>query len=212
MTHTLLVGAAPLPGCEEFYSELLAASTHVVAADAAGEWCVRLGRVPDAVLGDFDGSESGAEQRLRLAGAHVETYPVDKDRTDLEIALEYAVTRWECPIVVTAAFTRRLDHTLAALGVLLRAGAGASVREPGWSAYSCREAEAVQLDLEAGTTVSVVALDGEARITVEGAIWPLSASALPLLSGLGVSNRAAGGPFSARATNGTLAIIVQDRE
>ncbi|HEY5276048.1 MAG TPA: hypothetical protein VIK38_05865, partial [Coriobacteriia bacterium] len=132
MKHTLVVGAAPLPEHEGFYRDLLASSAHVVAADAAGEWCVGLGRVPDAVVGDFDGSVPGAPERLQALGASVEVHPVEKDATDLELAIARAIAMWDDPIVLTAAFTWRIDHTLAAVGALTRAGAGASVLEPGW--------------------------------------------------------------------------------
>jgi thiamine pyrophosphokinase len=212
MTHTLVVGAAPLPGHEPFYRELLAASAHVVAADAAGEWCVALGRVPDAVVGDFDGSLPGAPERLRAAGALVEVHPVEKDSTDLEIAIAYAIGSWNDPVTLTAAFTSRIDHTLAAIGALTRAGRDASAREPGWTAYLGRDDRAVRLDLPAGTAVSVMSLEPGARVRIDGAKWPLHDAVLPPMSGIGVSNRAVGGPLTVNTTNGIVAIIVQDGE
>lgn len=212
MTHTLVAGAAPLPGREAFYRDLLAEAAHVVAADAAGEWCVALGRVPDAVVGDFDGSDAGAVDRLRAMGALVETHPAEKDATDLDLAVAFALAAWDCPLVLTAAFTARIDHTLAALGVLTRLGAGACVREPGWSAYSVRAAGSLALDVPAGTTVSVVALEPRTRVTIDGAAWPLDDAALPVLAGLGISNRALAGPFTVTATSGIVVIIVQDEQ
>lgn len=209
MTHTLIVGAAPLPGHEPFYRELLAASAHVVAADAAGEWCIALGRVPDAVIGDFDGSQEGAQDRLEALGALVEVHLAEKDATDLELAIAYARSIWDVPVVLTAAFTSRVDHTLAAFGALTRAGDEASVREPGWTASVCRESHPVRLDLPPGTTVSVLSLSTDARVTVGGAFWPLDDAAVPIMSGLGVSNRASGGAFTVTATNGIVVVMVQ---
>ena len=212
MKHTLVVGAAPLPEHEGFYRDLLASSAHVVAADAAGEWCVGLGRVPDAVVGDFDGSVPGAPERLQALGAGVEVHPVEKDATDLELAIARAIAMWDDPIVLTAAFTWRIDHTLAAVGALTRAGAGASVLEPGWSGFVCSAPETVGLELRTSEVVSVIALTAGTRVTIDGAVWPLDDVALPVLSGHGVSNRAEGGPFTVTATNGIVAIIVQDGE
>jgi thiamine pyrophosphokinase len=212
MKQTLVVGAAPLPGRDAFYRELLSAADHVVAADAAGEWCVALGRVPDAVVGDFDGSRAGAACRLEAQGATVEVHPMEKDSTDLDLAIAYARRTWRVPVAITAAFTSRFDHTLAALGALVRAGDEASVREPGWSAWLSRESRGVRLELAAGVVVSVVALVPEVRVTIDGAAWPLHDAVLPLLSGLGVSNRSVGGHLTVTATNGIVAIIVQDGE
>lgn len=210
MNHTLVVGAAPLPGCEAFYRDLLAGAAHVVAADAAGEWCVALGRVPDAVIGDFDGSDPGAADRLRGMGVLVETHPAEKDATDLDLAVAFALAAWDCPLVLTAAFSARIDHTLAALGVLTRLDARACVREPGWSAHAVRARNSVVLDLSSGTTVGVVSLEPGTRVTVDGAAWKLDDAALPVLSGLGISNRALGGRFTVTATNGIVFVIVQD--
>jgi thiamine pyrophosphokinase len=212
MRHTLVVGAAPLPGHEPFYRGLLSACTHLVAADAAGEWCVALGRVPDVVVGDFDGSLPGALERLRALGAEVRVHPVGKDATDLELAVVHARTAWRCPVVLTATFTSRVDHTLAAFGALIRAGEGACARDPFWTGYVCADARPVRLDLPTGVVVSVLSLAGDPRVTIDGAVWALRETELPVLSGLGVSNRAIGGPFSVSATNGTLVVMVHERE
>ncbi len=212
MNRTLVVGAAPAPGHEPFYRQLLADSPHVVAADAAGEWCVALGRVPDLVVGDFDGSAAGAVERLRALGCVVETHPAAKDRTDLELAVDRAVASWDSPIALTASFTSRIDHTLAAFGTLMRAGAGATANEPSWTAYVCQDSHAVALDLDAGVTVSVLALGTECAVTIEGARWPLHSAPLPPLSGLGISNSASGGPFRVSVTNGFAAVIVEEVE
>jgi thiamine pyrophosphokinase len=208
MTFTLVVGAAPLPGHEPFYRELLAAASHVAAADAAGEWCVGLGRVPDVVVGDFDGAREGAPERLSALGAAVEVHSPSKDETDLELAVARALATWDCPVVLTAAFSERIDHTLAALGALVRAGAGARAEEPSWTAYVCRPGEPQELILEPGAIVSVVPLTEAPLLTIDGAQWPLVGVPVPLLSGRGVSNRALGGRFAASATNGMAAIIV----
>jgi thiamine pyrophosphokinase len=84
------------------------------------------------------------------------------------------------------------------------------VREPGWSGYPVLAAHPIALDVPLGTTVSIVALEPGTRVTVEGATWPLENAVLPLLSGLGISNRALGGPFTVTATSGIVVIIVLD--
>lgn len=210
MTYSLVVGAAPAEGHPAFYAALLAEAAFVVAADAAGEWCVASGRTPDVAVGDFDSAEPGAAQRLRDLGVEVVEFPCEKDETDLELATAIALDRSDRPIVVTAAFSRRLDHTLAALGTLARAGAGACAREPGWQAWVCAPGSPLDLDLPAGATVSVLAVGSATGVEVSGAAWPLVDASLPLLSGWGVSNRAAGGPVGVRTAHGTLVVMVQE--
>jgi thiamine pyrophosphokinase len=210
MTYSLVVGAAPLAGHRAFYSELLAGAGSVVAADAAGEWCVALGRVPDVVIGDFDSAEPGAPDRLRALGVDVVEFPRDKDETDLDLAVAVARERAAGPLVITAAFSLRLDHTLAAFGTLTRAGSGATAREPGWTAWVCAPDTPCDLDLESGATLSVLALGPADGVTMSGAVWPLVDAALPALGGRGVSNRADGGPVHVRTAHGTLVVMVQE--
>jgi thiamine pyrophosphokinase len=208
--YTLVVGASPVDGEDAFYRDLLSGAKHVVAADAAGEWCVALGRTPDVVVGDFDGSRPGAPARLAALGAVVQEHPAAKDATDLDLAVAAARDSYPDPVHVTAAFTRRIDHTLAAFGTLLRAGHSAVAVDPGWHARICRAPEPVALTLPAGAVVSVLSLQEEARVTVEGAVWEGSGARFGLLAGLGVSNRSTGGPFRVSVASGIAVVIVWD--
>lgn len=211
MTHgVLVVGAAPVPGCDDFYRSLLGQAEHVVAADAAGEWCVRLGRVPDLVVGDFDSSADDAERRLAALGAHVERYPADKDLTDLELAVDLALRRWAQPVTLTAAFSGRLDHTLAALGLVARAGRAARIEEPGWRAWECCPDHPLRLDLPAGATYSLIALEPCRGVTAKGGRWELASEELPPLSGRGVSNEAVGVELTVSVDSGSLIVFAID--
>lgn len=209
MTHTLVVGGAPVPGGEAFYRGLLAAAPRVVAADSAAEWCVALGRVPDIAVGDFDSAAAGAIERLLALGVDVVTAPCDKDETDLELAVAVAAGSG-APVVVTACFTRRLDHTLAAVGALTRAGRGARIHEPSWRAWLVAPDSPLDVDLPGGSTVSVLAVDTAAGVCVEGVVWPLSGATLRPLSGHGVSNRVTAGPVHVAVAVGTLVVIALD--
>jgi thiamine pyrophosphokinase len=208
VTYTLVVGAAPASGHANFYARLLGDASCVVAADAAGEWCVAAGRVPDMVIGDFDSSEAGAAQRLSALGVEVVTCSAAKDETDLELAVDIARTRNEGPLVLTAAFSRRTDHTLAAFAALARAGAGACAREPGWSAWTCAPGRDLRIDVVEGATLSVLSLGDATGVTLSGTVWPLHDESLGALSGRGVSNRALGGIVTASTRNGTLVVIL----
>jgi thiamine pyrophosphokinase len=210
MTGALVVGAAPAvgPGALAFYRRLLAGAPAVVAADAAGEWCAGLGRVPDLVVGDFDSARPGARERLSAAGSSIEEHPADKDSTDLDLAVMAALRRYGPPAVLTAAFSERLDHTLAAVGTLLRAGVGARALEPFWSASPVHPGHPLSLELEAGTTLSLVAIGCAAGVTITGVRWELRDARIAALSGLGVSNTALGGRVNVACIHGALVLFV----
>jgi thiamine pyrophosphokinase len=210
MSGALVVGAAPASGAAAlaYYRRLLAGAPAIVAADAAGEWCVGLGRAPDLVVGDFDSAQPGASERLAAAGSLIEQHSEAKDETDLDLAITAALRRFGPPAVLTAAFSERLDHTLAAVGSLLRAGVGARALEPFWSASPVHPGHPLALDIEAGTVVSLVAPGGAAGVTITGVRWELHDARLTSLSGLGISNAASGGRVSVSCAHGGLVLFV----
>lgn len=207
-SYTLVAGAAPAADAAAFYSELLSGAAHVVAADAAAEWCVSLGRVPDVAVGDFDSAEEGALERLRARGAEVVAFPIEKDETDLELAVAVARERFGSPVTVTAAFTGRLDHTLAALGLLTRSGRGARASEPGFDGFVVAPDDPLEVAVARGTTFSVLALGGATGVVVRGARWPLDGATLDPLSGLGVSNVTGGEILRVSVRTGTLIVLI----
>lgn len=213
--RALIAGASPEPGGEAFYRQALAGADFVVAADAGGEWCVSLGRIPDLVVGDFDSAAPGAPQRLRAAGIEVTEFSVEKDESDLELAVAAALARGAGSLTLTACSGGRLDHTLASVGSLTRAGRSgtADLQEPSFAAWTVAgdQGAGIELQTRPGTTFSVLAV-GEARgVSITGGLFPLVAAALPSLSSLGLSNIASGPTIMVSAEVGTLVVIVQVR-
>ena len=87
MTFTLVVGAAPAAGADDFYRGLLVSANAVVAADAAGPWCAALGRTPDVVVGDFDETQvahvdAGFSKQSCRALAHGRIGDADQHRLE----------------------------------------------------------------------------------------------------------------------------------
>jgi thiamine pyrophosphokinase len=192
MIDALICGAAPEPRGERYYASLLAAARVVIAADAAAEWAVGLGRVPDVAVGDFDSAQPGAPERLTALGVEVVTFPSAKDESDLDLALSIASGRGARRVTFTATASRRLDHTIGALGVLMRAAAlSTELAEPSLAAWPL-DAEvrpSIELTGRPGALVSLFALDGPATgVTLTGMRFPLTDARVEPLSTLGLSN------------------------
>jgi thiamine pyrophosphokinase len=207
----LIVGAVPRSGGDVFYECLLGAYRLVIAADAGGEWCVDRGRIPDAVVGDFDSSADGARQRLRALGVDVVEYPPAKDASDLELAVAEARRRGATQLTITAASSLRPDHTLATIGVLAAAAdIGAEIAEPDFTAWALSGdgRSSIRLAGPAGAAVSVFAISGPARgVTLEGLRYPLHDAELAPLSSHGLSNELTGAVASIDVADGRLLVI-----
>jgi thiamine pyrophosphokinase len=211
MSEMTIVGAAPSADHRDFYRALLSRARGLIAADAAGEWCVELGRVPDLTVGDFDSAGEGAVERLRSAGSRILELPCEKDRSDLDACLDEARTLGATSVVFTAAFAARIDHTLAALGTVMRAAElGARIEEPAWWAEALTPGRGpLRLHLGKGTLFTILAPAGASGVSVSCARFPLIGAALEPLSSLGLSNISTGGDVTIAVEEGTLLVVVQ---
>lgn len=97
---------------------LLQTDDLLIAADGGARHLTALGRTPHAVIGDLDSLSPAEVQRLANAGARILKYPVEKDETDLELAILYACEQGCAQLRIAGALGGRLDHTLANLFLL----------------------------------------------------------------------------------------------
>ena len=189
--RALVVGAAPSDGAETFYGDLIASADYVIAADAGLAVCERAGRPPDLCVGDFDSVDRGMLERAERAGVAIRRYPVEKDESDLDLALDAARAQGACRVDLTAAFSGRIDHTLAAFGTLLAAAdLQGRALEPRFTAYalSADSTDTIVLTQTPPDTISVFAIDGPAMVTIKGVRYPLQAGRIGSLGSLGLSN------------------------
>jgi len=210
--HVLVVGAAPVGGREEFHVAHIRAAACVIAADGGVGLCRRANRAPDACVGDLD---SASREDLRWAAAHgtrLVRFPVEKDLSDLDLAVAEARSLGAKAVDITAAFTGRVAHTVASLGTLLGTVdlqvRGVEAAET-FHALSSSGTRAVELPTKDGIGFSVYALGGPASVTIEGARYPLRSAKLPCLSALGLDNVTHGGRTRVSAEEGTVIVIVQ---
>lgn len=108
-----------LPNLQAVRDRLLPGD-YLIAADAGASHILRLGLIPDLLIGDLDSLPPADSQVLDQAGVVRHHYPADKDQTDLELALQAAIKKGYDPIRIVAALGRRLDMTLSNLALLAR--------------------------------------------------------------------------------------------
>lgn len=195
-----------------WHRALAAAADLVLAADGGARFLGGIGVTPDAVVGDFDSLDAAAAQRLERAGVRLVRHPVRKDVTDGELAVEEAL-RLGAGRVVLAGATGALDHTLGHLAVLRKLatrGVGARLAAPGLSATVLVAPALVELAAPCGTRVSLVPLNGDAVVTLDGLEYPLDHGVLPAEACLGIGNQVAGaGPASVALHEGVVALVAE---
>lgn len=135
----------------------------IICADGGYKHLKELGVKPDAVLGDFDSSSQPKDvQTVR--------FPVEKDMTDAEIAIEYAKKLGAEKIALTCALGGRVDHEMANI-FLLTAYENVSIEEENCSVL-CVEGE-YKLEKHKGKTISLIPFM-KATVKLEGFKYPLN--------------------------------------
>lgn len=169
---------------------LLAKAELIVAADGGAEHCARLNIQPHVLIGDFDSISKHVQAALEAKGAHAVTFPANKDKTDLELAVEHAAHAGADEVVILGGLGRRWDHSLANLLLAAQphfADIRVSFIEGAQRLHILRGEN--EIDAQLDERVSLIPLGGAALgITTTGLAYALRDEMLNLGSSRGVSN------------------------
>ena len=159
----ILVGGAPIE--KEILFQAFAMGDRIVAADSGAVTVLNAGRMPDAVIGDFDSLPE--THRAQIPSDRLHHVP-DQDSTDFEKCL----TRIQTPLVIAVGFSgARLDHELAVFNTLLRIDTPPCLMLRG-SELAFIAPPTLVLDLPLGSDISFFPL-APVKVTTSGVQWPL---------------------------------------
>ena len=165
-------------------------SDYLVCVDGGLRHLKSLGLRPHLLIGDLDSISAGEVLELEREQVRIQRYPVDKDETDLELALRAVLKEGYRSIRLVAALGGRLDQTLGNLFLLtLPELSGCSVRmEDGVEeAFIIRSRETVLG--QPGDIVSLLPLAGDVSgVVTQGLRYPLHAETLSFDRTRGISN------------------------
>ena len=87
----------------------------VICADGGASNALKMGLIPDVVIGDMDSIKFGVKEKIRENSAKTRYIPTSpqKDESDTQLAVEYALELGVKKIMITGAVGDRMDHTLA---------------------------------------------------------------------------------------------------
>jgi len=182
----------------------------LIAADGGARHCLALGLQPAFVIGDLDSLTEEEISRLQSGGAQVIQFPTRKNSTDLELALQHAELLRPDEILIYGALGKRWDQTTANL-LLACAYPLARLRlvDGDQEILYVRARETLLIEGEAGDTVSLIPLSGDAAgITTKGLDYPLKDERLSFGSTRGVSNVLLANRAEVTLREGLLACVV----
>ncbi len=181
----------------------------VIAADSGLEHAQSLGLSVDVVVGDLDSVEADPLAAAEADGAAVERHPVDKNATDLELAIAAAHARGASRVVVLGGAGGRLDHLLAN-ALVLGSAAFSDLTVEWWAAGSRAVVVRHRAEIAGrpGDLVSLLPIGGPATgVTTSGLRWALDGDTLTAGTTRGVSNELTAPTATVAVEAGTILAI-----
>ena len=188
----------------------IAPGTLVICADAGIEHAERWGITPHLVVGDLDSATGDVEGWCLENGIELMRFPVEKDKTDVELAIDVAVSRQVTQITLVGVWGGRIDHSLANLDLLYglaRAGIRGELITS--EARLLTLMGPLVLPMTVGGVISLLPLTEECRgVTTQGLYYPLSDASLRRGTTLGISNMAVAERIKISCAQGILLVVL----
>ena len=165
--------------------------------------------IPDVIIGDMDSVSSEMLSRY-FKTSHIFTYPVEKDKTDAELALDWCLDNNVKELIFVSSFDGRADQLMSHF-ILLRIaatyGINAEIRSNSQRVL-LMEYETL-LEVNIGDTVSLIPHSKEVTgVTTSGLKYPLKGETLFSESTRGISNVAIAKKVKISFTDGLLYVMV----
>lgn len=199
-------------GAMDDYSAYLlavAASDYIISVDGGTNHAYRMGLRPDLIVGDLDSIAPEVKEHYRQQGCRFQTFPAEKDESDLQLALDTAAELKPSLVTIIGALGRRFDHAfgnVALLAKLCEKGIKAQIVD---ATHTIRVFDReLAVSGKAGDYLSLFALTPRAEgVTTEALKYPLHAETLYAGDTRGLSNELLGRTAKVTVKNGKLLAV-----
>jgi thiamine pyrophosphokinase len=165
-------------------------SDYIIGVDYAAYWLFEHRIIPDVSLGDFD---SVTDKQLSIIKKHstsVLEFSPNKDATDLELAIDHAMSLRPKEIVILGAIGTRLDHSFAAVQLMekcIKSGVPVILRNEKNECVICNSRKTF-LRNNQYKYFSLLPVTDEIIVSISGCAYPLTKKKICRGVSLGVSN------------------------
>lgn len=208
----LIVSGGMAPSKEILLKELKT-SEIVICADSGANHLFKYNIIPNVLIGDFDSISAEVLETFRNEGCIIETFPPEKDFTDTEIAIDYAIRKGYTIITLLGATGSRLDHVYGNIALLKKyAEKDYKIKILDDNNEIMYSRENLILYGESGNLFSLYAYGSQVEgLNVKGAKYELENYTLPIESSLGTSNEFIENEVKVTFKKGGL-LIMQSRD
>jgi len=126
----------------------------IIAVDGGAKYFIDIGLIPQVIIGDMNSVDSDIWKNNR--GIEHIQYPEVKDKSDTEIAVEYALEHGCKQVILLAATGGRLDHTLGNIALIASHPGQVALFDGTSTLVAVDKSEKCILHGQAGTRVSLI--------------------------------------------------------
>lgn len=206
----IFLGGEPVPYSR--FKELVPHSI-LLACDSGIELLWENHLFPHVFVGDLDSADQEVLASVKPYIKNFYQFPVEKDKTDSELGVEYALSAGAREIVLVGGLGQRLDHTLANILLLLK------IREAGvqGSIIGAKErifclSDEFELRGKPGLAFSLIPLGLVTNLNIIGAHYSLLGGKLYPGNSMGISNYMEGELLEIKKEGGPLIMILLEGE
>ncbi len=180
--------------------------------DHGADACRAAKLTPSLYIGD--GDSISADTWDWIEKSHIETkrFPVEKDKTDSQLALDLLTKKTEAFIVLSGGFGGRFDHAFSLLYAFAGTNLHGCLADDREFLLILRSEDTVTLQLaETPKSISLLPLSSVcSSVTIDGVHWPLTGATLRQNEPYAVSNRLSSPDHYVAVKNGsgTLALYL----
>ena len=193
-----------LPNLEKA-RQLIRPDDFILCADGGTRHAIALGLTPNLIIGDMDSFDV---ERLTFNVQRIQ-HPTDKNETDLELAINHAITLNPDQILILAALGGRMDQTLANISLLSNSSLATHhlrITDGVEEIFFCRDQ--VKVEGRGGDIVSLIPWQGEVTgVFTENLRWHLHHETLYPDKTRGISNEMTADVATITVQSGLLLIV-----
>lgn len=150
--------------------------SYIIAADGGATHCLRMGIIPDLIMGDLDSISKEAIEAFEKVPKL--QFLKDKDETDLELAINQALLLKAEKISLFAATGNRVDHTLVNLHFLRKLPVKLMIETENETIFALNPLvtdKSFNIETLPGQTISILPIGkGATGVTTRGLKWELN--------------------------------------
>lgn len=177
---------------DSFYRAFIEHAFCNIAVDGGIGLFFRESIVPDYLIGDLDSLKQSEYEWAKENSVKIQTFPREKDATDTQLALKFALDMSPDIIYIFGAIGSRLDHTLANIYLLkysINESSKVIIINPWHEIQLLRPGKDIIISGEKGELISVIPISQCIEdLSIKGCKWELENAVIYQGNSIGVSN------------------------